>query len=74
MDDETLIELWSRLKPFLNKNEMSAVADAVVTTLDDAGLLEISEQAVIAFEDHILKDAIIDHFEFEFEDEDEEYE
>ena len=72
MDDETLIELWSQIKPFLNKNDATAVADAVVSTLDDHGLLDISEQAVIAFEDHVLKDAIISHYEFEFEEDDDE--
>lgn len=75
MTDEAAIELWTRIKPFINKNDSLAAADAFVTTLDDHGMLDFTEHSVLSVEDPILKDAIVSYCEFEFEeDSEDEYE
>lgn len=71
MNDEDLIEFWTRLKPFINKNDLIPAADMFVSTLDEQGLVEINEHTVLSIEDHVLKDAIISYYEFEFDEEDE---
>jgi hypothetical protein len=74
MEVETLLEIWSGLKPFITKGDASEAADIFVATLDENGLLQVTEHTVLSIEDHVLKDAIISYCEFEFDDEDEEYE
>ena len=74
MNDEDLIEFWTRLKPFINKNDLIASADTFVATLDEQGLIDINEHTVLSIEDHVLKDAIISYYEFEFEDDEDNYE
>lgn len=71
MDEEALIEVWTRLKPFIGKNDAITAADAFVASLDEHGLIDIDEHTVLAIEDHILKEAIVSYYGFEFDDEDE---
>lgn len=69
---ETLLELWSGLKPFIAKGDASAAADIFVATLDEHGMLDVTEHTVLTIGDHALKDAIVAYYEFDFEDDEDE--
>lgn len=72
MEVETFLELWSGLKPFIAKGDASAAADIFVATLDEYGLIDVTEHTVLTIGDHALKDAVIAYYEFEFEDDEDE--
>lgn len=74
MTEETLLDVWLRMKPFINKNDVLNAADTFVSSLDENGLLDISEHAVLTIEDPVLKDALVSYYEIELDSGEEEYE
>lgn len=74
MTEETLLDVWLRMKPFINKNDVLNAADTFVSSLDENGLLDISEHAVLTIEDPVLKDALVSYYEIELDSDEDEYE
>ncbi len=74
MTEETLLDVWLRMKPFINKNDVLNAADTFVSSLDENGLLDISEHAVLTIEDPVLKDALVSYYEIELDSGEDEYE
>ena len=58
MTTEDMIVVWDSMKPFINKKEILAAADAYIATLDDMGLVEEHLREEFSYDTH-LKAALI---------------
>jgi len=70
MDNETIVELWELLKPYITARERMGAADALVSFLDDHGIADDLETSV-AHLPKALRAAVITHFDIEPEEEEE---
>tara|TARA_B100000929_G_scaffold286003_1_gene270436 strand:+ start:1146 stop:1373 length:228 start_codon:yes stop_codon:yes gene_type:complete len=71
MSEEALIDLWSRMKPFISKGDMLNAADMFVSSLDEHGLIDVNEHVVLSIGDPVLKDALVSYYDLEFDEDDE---
>lgn len=74
MDEDVIIEMWTRMKPFIIPREMMGAADAFVGVLDDNGLLDVMENEAQIVPDTHLRAALISYFGIDDGEDDEDSE
>lgn len=71
MNDDYIIELWTRMKPFITAKDRMDAADAFVAVLDEHGLADSLEAQGELVPDKHLRAATVSYYGIEEEDEDE---
>lgn len=73
-DADLIVDLWSRIKPYITQKERLDVADQIVTVFDEHGLIDGIEGLVDSL-DRPLAAAIKSRYSFDsIEEEEDEYE
>jgi hypothetical protein len=71
MHNDFLVELWTRLKPFITQKERMDAADAFVAVVDEYAVSDDFEEQAPSISDKHLKAALISRYGCEDEDDDE---
>lgn len=71
MNEECIIELWARMKPFITAKDRMDAADAFVSVLDEHGMADALEAQGELVPDKHLRAATVSYYGIE-DDEDEE--
>tara|TARA_B100000963_G_C22420817_1_gene577536 strand:+ start:211 stop:438 length:228 start_codon:yes stop_codon:yes gene_type:complete len=72
IDNETLFELWERIKPCIPAKEKLEVAEIFIKTADESGMLKEDIEDLVS-QDKILEEAFDRYYADDFEEEEEEW-
>lgn len=72
MHNDFLIEVWSRLKPFLGSKDRMDAADAYVAVIDEYAVSDDIEDQISSISDKHLKAALVSRYGYEEDDDDDE--
>lgn len=71
MHNDFLIEVWSRLKPYINTKDRMDAADAFVAVIDEHAISDDIEEQIGSISDKHLKAALVSRYGYEDQDDDE---